>query len=179
MRKILTYLVITPMVVLTCSLAAIALGKPSEANADDFQKRAVTPVRPLNYLFCFKSKPDEYRRFGTISGTMASNSIMTVTGSCFGTQKSLFLVYTSATGQPVVPIYDSFAGAIEEKVFTNAQLQIQVPQYTTVRPPLAPPKVLVLERKGINGINFRAVLTQQDVDTLQSGGTLSNPPVSR
>lgn len=153
---------------------------PEETMQRAYQRQLALPLRQSNLqYFCTKTKPDEFRRFSSISGTLASNSVITINGSCFGTQKSVFIVANSASSQPVALIYDSFAGVLPEIVATPRQLQLQIPTYTTQRAPLTPPKVLVLQRIGENGINFRAVLTQQDVDTLRAGGTITNPPVSR
>jgi hypothetical protein len=169
---------------LLCAVAASAQPVPPRSPAQivqqAYQKQLTAPFRGSNLQFlCAKSKPDEFRGFSSISGTLASDSVITITGSCFGSQKSVFIVANSASSQPVQIIYDSFAGVLPEIVATPRQLQLQIPTYTTQRPPLTPPKVLVLQRIGENGINFRAVLTQQDVDTLRAGGTLTNPPVSR
>jgi hypothetical protein len=42
--------------------------------------------------------------------------------------------------------------------------------------PIVPPKVVGLELRAKNGVNFRVDLSQQDIDTLNAGGTLTFTP---
>jgi hypothetical protein len=136
---------------------------------------------------CPPSEPGQYSRFGTITGRLQKGSTLVMTGECFGSQAvSLsFVVYVNQGASSFFMPNENDGSAnpgfatfgLHSSRWTPTTIEFPViysPDPS--QQPIVPPKVVRLELRTKNGVNFRASLSQQDIDTLNSGGTLTNPP---
>jgi hypothetical protein len=150
--------------------------------------REVGQRKTLN-LRCPPSEPGRYSRFGTITGTLQKRSTLVMTGECFGSE-AVHLSFVVHVNQSAVSFFlpNSEDGSnnlgwatfgLHSSSWTPTQ--ILFPVIYNPDPdaqPIVPPKVVRLELRAKNGVNFRADLTQQQIDMLNAGGTLTNPRTS-
>ena len=156
------------------------------------QGQVVTDIAGRRTL-TLRSSPSEtegYRRFATITGKLQKGSTLVITGDCFGAEAtflSLSVAFGSSAGPYFLPNPSDASGNFEWQTLglvssTWTQTRIEFPVIYNPDPaaqPLMPPNKLALIIHRTNGIYFRAVLTQQDIDTLNAGGTLTSPPNTR
>jgi hypothetical protein len=139
---------------------------------------------------CIRSPSETFRPFASISGRLQKGAVLTLTGACFGTRaKGLMLVVQASSGATsfFLPSGDdgsSLPGwatfGLLSSSWTPNRLQFPVIYAPDpAQQPIAPPRVVRLEFSADNGIRFAAVLTQHDIDALNSGATLTNPPTQK
>jgi hypothetical protein len=148
--------------------------------------REVGQRKTLN-LRCPPSEPGEFTRFATISGRLQKGSTLTITGSCFGTQVVELYLCVQANASATsyfLPNPDNLSDQVGWATFglkslSRTPTRLAFPVTYNPDPaqhPISQPKVVRLELLGKNRVNFRASLSQPDIDTLVAGGTITNPP---
>jgi hypothetical protein len=139
---------------------------------------------------CMRSPSETVRRFATISGRLQKGSTLTMTGRCFGTRSSgLSLVVQAGSSATsfFLPNPDDASGrpgwatfGLLSSNWTPNNLQFPVIYAPDpAQQPIAPPRIVRLEINTGAGLRFRADLTQRDIDALNSGTTLTNPPTQK
>jgi hypothetical protein len=138
---------------------------------------------------CPRSEPGHYSRFASITGRLQKGSTLVVRGDCFGndaTGLSLSVRRENGVTSFFLPNIDDGSnnfGWATFGLFSSSWTPAQILFPVIYNPdpnaqPIIPPLVVRLELRAKNGVHFRADLSQQDIDTLNSGGTLSNPQTS-
>lgn len=145
------------------------------------------------YQMCAPLETSVYRPVATITGKIQKGSTLEVTVDCYGARPDNFgLMLVSGTqgraiflGEPDNPSYNPNWRDLSLLGSPSTPTIFKLPIIGSVDPnvqPVIPPKAVILEVGATNGtsnyLHFRAILTQQNIDTLNSGGTIINPPAS-
>jgi hypothetical protein len=149
--------------------------------------------RRTRYQMCAPLGTGIYQPFATITGKIEKGSTLEVTVNCYGAHPDTFgLMLVSGTqgrtiflSEPDDPSYNPNWPDLSLLGSPSTPTIFKLPIVGSVDPnvqPVIPPKAVILEVGATNGasnyLHFRAILTQQNIDTLNSGGTIINPPAS-
>jgi hypothetical protein len=145
------------------------------------------------YQTCAPLETSIYRPFATITGKIQKGSTLEVTVDCYGALPDTFGLMLVSGSQwrtmflidPEEPSSNSNWQAFSFLGSPSAPTVFKLPISGSVDPtvqPVIPPKTVILDVGATSNVSsylhFRAILTQQNIDTLNSGGTLTNPPAN-
>jgi hypothetical protein len=149
--------------------------------------------RRTQYQMCSPLRTSIYQSFATIAGKIETGSTLEVTVNCFGAHPDTYglMLVSDTQGRTIFlfdlddPSYNPNWPNLSLLGSTSTPTIFKLPIVGSLDPsvqPVIPPKTVELTVGATNGasnyLHFRAVLTQQDIDTLNAGGTLTNPPAN-